>query len=268
MYDNINSSEMTEKNGSLLWVIIRSNNSLFGFDAGKVGNMIAIPTITHVPGSIDYMPGTITIRDKIHPLIDLRIYTGQPSAEQEIQEFCDLMDQRLCDHQNWIKELKASVEEEREFKLATDPHKCAFGKWYDTFSSDNRIVNGILPKFDAPHRTIHGIADKVTKLVSEKKIDEAHDLINKTSNAELTQMVRLFSEIKNAVRDARQRRIAMVLEKEDGNIALDIDEVVAVEVIEKVEPNRHENLKSLGVSRIGRRNKTEELVFLVESLDL
>lgn len=268
MRDNINSPEMSQKNSHLLLVIIRCNRSLFGFDAATVGNMIAIPTVTHVPGNIDYMPGTITIRDKIHPLIDLRVFTGQPSAEQEIQDFCELMDQRLCDHQNWIKELKASVEDQREFKLATDPHQCAFGKWYDGYSSDNRIVNSILPKFDAPHRAIHKIADKVKKLISLDKIHDANDLIDKTSKVELVQMVHLFSEIKDAVRESWHRRIAMALEKEEGNIALDIDEVIAVEHIEKVEPYQHKNLNALGISQIGRRNKTDELVFLVDNLAL
>lgn len=268
MADNIDDTEKFATDSSLLRVIIRSSNSLFGFEASKVGNMIAIPSITYVPGSVDYMPGTITIRDKVHTLIDLRVYTGQPSAQHEIQEFCELMDQRLLDHQNWIQELKTSVEEQREFKLSTDPHKCAFGKWYADFSSDNRIVSHILPKFDAPHRAIHEIAGKVKTLVSRKKVDEAHDLIDKTSKTELEQMVRLFPEIKDAVREAWQRRIAMVLEKEDGNIALDVDEVVAVEHIGKIEPHRHENLKEIGVTRIGRREKTDEIVFLIDSLNL
>ena len=266
MSEHANATEKVETDGSLLWVIVRSSNNLFGFDSSQIGNMIAIPEITYVPGSVDYMPGTITIRDTVHPLIDLRVYTGQPSARKEIEEFCDLMDQRLRDHQNWIAELKASVDEEREFKLATNPHKCAFGKWYDSYKSDNRIVNGILPKFDAPHRAIHAIAEKVTKLVREDKVDEAHNLIDQTSRVELTQMIHLFAEIKDAVREAWHRRIAMVIEKEDRNIALDVDEVVAVENIGKVEPHRHKSLNDMGVSRIGRREKTDEIVFLVDEL--
>jgi purine-binding chemotaxis protein CheW len=250
-----------------LWVVVKSKHNLFGFDAGIVGNMIAIPKVTRVPDGIDYMPGTITVRGSIIPLIDFRIYTGQPSANQDIDDFCQLMDQRLKDHQNWITELKASIDEEREFKLATDPHKCAFGKWYDNYKSDDRMINHILKKFDGPHKAIHSIAEKVNKLVRENKCAEAHESIDRTSGTELLRMVALFTEIKEAVREAGRRRIAMVLEIEGKTIALDIDEVVSVEHISNIENAPKRQSGRVDISRIGRREKNDDIVLLMDKLD-
>ena len=247
-----------------LWVIVRCGKSLFGFDAGLVGNMIALPKVTWIPDSINYMSGTISVRGMIIPLIDLRTYFGQKSADLVVEEFWD---QRLADHQNWLKELKASVDEKREFTLATDPHMCAFGKWYDTYKSDNRTLARILSKFDQPHKRIHAIAKEVSTYVAEGKVDEAHRVIEKTANTELKAMEKLFDEIKLAAREAVRRRIAMVLELEDRTLAIDVDEVVAVETISNYEPAPQSQSGHLGVTRIGRRDKGDELVLLMEELD-
>lgn len=265
MAENYDVEEVYEDENSSLWVIVRIKNNLFGFDATIVGNMIALPKITYVPDSENHMPGTITVRGSVIPLVDFRVYTGKISAIQEIEDFCQLMDQRLSDHQNWIKELKASVNENKEFKLATDPHKCAFGKWYDSYKSDDRTINTILAKFDKPHRIIHGIAEKTTSLVHEDKTDEAHKIIDITEKNELQQMVHLFNDIKEAVREVGRRRIAMILELDDRKVALDIDEVIAVEDINNIEDAPENKMSRLGISRIGRREKNDELVLLMDN---
>ncbi|WP_321391539.1 chemotaxis protein CheW [uncultured Desulfuromusa sp.] len=247
-----------------LWVIVRCGKNLYGFDANLVGNMIALPQVTRIPDSINYMSGTISVRGMIIPLIDLRAYFGHKSADLVVEEFWD---QRLADHKNWLNELKASVDEKREFTLATDPHMCAFGKWYDNYKSDNRILAGILVKFDLPHKRIHAIAKEVSTYVAEGKIDEAHHVIEKTTNTELKAMEKLFDEIKQAAREVARRRIAMVIEMEDRTLALDVDEVVAVERISDYEPAPQYQTSHLGITRIGRRNKNDELVLLMEELE-
>ena len=263
--EQTNTAEVAEDIAAL-WVIVRCNKNLLGFNANLVGNMIALPKITHVPDCVHYMSGTITVRGAVIPLIDLRVFTGQPSAAQEVEEFCALMDQRLADHENWLRELKASVDEEREFTLTTDPHKCAFGQWYESYHTDDRFVAGILRKFEAPHKQIHGIADKVTHLVTDGKVAEAHQLIDTTSNVELRTMIGLFDDIKKAAHEAGRRRIAMVLELGERTLALDIDEVVAVESISNYEPAPQYDTSHLGISRIGRRDKDDSLVLLMEEL--
>jgi purine-binding chemotaxis protein CheW len=83
---------------------------------------------------------------------------GLTSAVEETESFCALMQQREQDHRNWLNELEASS---RPFTLATDPHQCAFGKWYDKFKAENAWVAALLKKFDVPHRQIHGMAIRV-----------------------------------------------------------------------------------------------------------
>ena len=83
--------------------------------------------------------------------MDLRVRLGMIPLKKEIDDLVDLMKQREQDHRKWLEELESSVRQQREFKLATDPHKCAFGKWYDTFTTDNLTLGHALKKFDQPH---------------------------------------------------------------------------------------------------------------------
>ena len=43
MTQDVEEGQVVAEDGSLLWVIVRNKNNLLGFDAGTVGNMIAIP---------------------------------------------------------------------------------------------------------------------------------------------------------------------------------------------------------------------------------
>ena len=88
-----------------------------------------------------------------------------------------------------------SGSERREFKLAIDPHKCAFGKWYDNFETDNRTLSGCLKKCDAPHQEIHGIAIKVKGMEEKEDFDSAYEIINPTKEGERAEMIRLFSRL-------------------------------------------------------------------------
>ena len=88
-----------------------------------------------------------------------------PSLKEENEALCQLMEQRAQDHKRWVQELADSVVQSRRFKLATDPHQCAFGKWYDTYKTDNLLMSSFLKEFDEPHKKIHGMAMTVTEMV-------------------------------------------------------------------------------------------------------
>ena len=138
------------------------------------------------------------------------------------------MDQREQDHKNWIAELESSVRERREFKLAIDPHKCAFGKWYDNFETDNRTLSGCLKKCDAPHQEIHGIAIKVKGMEEKEDFDSAYEIINPTKEGEWAEMIRLFSKARSLLRESK-REIALVLEWKVTAIAGAVDSFATVE---------------------------------------
>jgi hypothetical protein len=155
------------------WAIVELKNQCFALATQDVREMLVIPDIVRVPNMPDYIRGVINLRGRVMPLVDLRKRLGMASATEEVDGFCNLMTQREQDHRNWVAELEASVQGHREFKLTTDPHKCAFGKWYDTYQTDNAWIAALLKKFDKPHKKIHGVGLQVVQMVADGRFDQA-----------------------------------------------------------------------------------------------
>ena len=258
---------MTKIESQIPWVIFRLLEQKFAVSAKQVKEMVKMPTVIPVPKAPDYFRGVINLRSKVIPVIDLRVKMGMPSFQKEIQGLIDLLTQREQDHKNWIAELESSVKEKREFKLATDPHKCAFGKWYDTFTTENRILGTCLKKFDVPHKKIHSIAVDVKNKENKNDFKAAFKIIEKTKQDELAQMILLFEEARTLISDD-QKEIALVLENSDHYVALAVD---AIETIEKLSLADIEDMPQLIttqaddiISAIGKRENEKGLVQLLE----
>lgn len=161
-----------------------------------------------------------------------------------------------------------SVSDKREFKLATDPHKCAFGKWYDSFKSEDLLINRLLSQFEKPHEIIHSIAKTVEEYMVKGEVKKAKELIEDTKSKELSLMIKLFSDIKIAYRHNLSEKI-IILKREGDRCALAVDKVLSVESVEHIEhKEEHKDLlrgKSLRFDyNIGRLNSGEFIMLLNE----
>ncbi len=206
------------------WVIFLLQDQPFAVSSNYVREMVAMPKIASVPQTTPYIRGVINLRGQVVPVIDLRARLGMTSLLDETENLIDLLNQREQDHKNWLAELESSLKDRREFKLATDPHKCAFGKWYDSYTADNRILANCLKKFDEPHKRIHAIAIEVKKLEEKGDFDSAYSLIERTRKGDLSEMINLFSEARNLMRETN-REIALVLEWSEKAMAAAVDSV-------------------------------------------
>jgi purine-binding chemotaxis protein CheW len=118
------------------WVIFRLGQQPFGLSAFDTREMLALPEVTPIPRAPEYIRGVINLRGEVITLVDLRLRLGLPSSKVEKEELIRLLEQREQDHKNWLGELESSVREKRSFHLTTDPHACAFGRWYDNFKTE------------------------------------------------------------------------------------------------------------------------------------
>jgi chemotaxis signal transduction protein len=233
-----------------------------------VRTMTEVPEIIPVPHSPSFVRGLINLRGEVLPLVDLRKRLGLASVLEEAAELNSMFQAREQDHRNWLSELEASVRERRPFALTTDPHQCAFGKWYDKYQTEDMTANRILRQFDQPHKEIHGIAEKIGRLVADEDFDGALKIINATRDNELSQMIQLFSDI-SAHNSDQEHEIVLVLETSDFNFAITVDSVEAVEFLaeETIQdlPLGHaaERRQPLA-SKLGRRAKDGTVVQIVE----
>jgi purine-binding chemotaxis protein CheW len=181
------------------------------------------------------------------------------------------MGQREQDHRNWLRELEKSVAEGAEFRLARDPHKCAFGQWYYAYRSESPWIVGLLRKFEPPHNKIHGLASSIDELTKNGKRDEAVRLIESARQGALQEMVTLFGQLRDLMRET-VRELALVIAAPWGTFAVSIDGAVAVE---KVPPDFIKEVPTEAVSSGGRpvrravqRKSTGGLAMILEPDEL
>ena len=250
------------------WIIFRLKDQQFAIAADYVREMVSVSNMTHIPQMPEYVRGVMKLRSDTIPLFDLRILLGMDSAAAETEKLIATLHQREQDHLNWIKELETSIQENREFKLTTDPTKCAFGKWYYSFKTDNLLLKSHLQQFDQPHRDIHQLGIIARKLAAEKKKDEALELITRNKNTKLKYLLQLFSELYVQLA-SNSREIALIVHIEDKEVALAVDSVVSVETLlanstEKLQNLFGSSIESL-VPDIGKRKNDLGLVMLMDA---
>ncbi len=215
----------TENENVILTFIL--DGGLYGIDAQHVKEITQIDDITSIADSESYIKGVVNLRGEIIPALDLRVRLGLQPYEKYAEHMIEIMHQRENDHINWLKELEACVNEKRPFKLARDPHKCAFGKWYDKYETVDKIMQNWLEKFDQPHKNIHKVADKVLDLSTKGETELALKVIESTRNRELNEMIRLFNGVKEII-DKGRKNLIIILNVDGDSFGISVDSMDSV----------------------------------------
>ncbi len=164
------------------------------------------------------------LRDEVFPVVDVRVRLGMKGKGAEVEDLVELLNAREQDHVNWLTELRKSVEEDRDFKLATDPHKCAFGKWYDKYDPETPQLRVQFEKFDKPHQAIHGLAVKVARKQADGDSKGALAIVEQGWNALLHEMIEIFEETRKMLVEEIQE-IVLVTACGDSKVGLLVDVV-------------------------------------------
>jgi len=256
---------MDSNDDQLPFVIFLIDNERYAISAHYVQDIRTVPTVTTLPNSPAYIRGVIEVREHIFPLIDLRVKIDLPTFANNLESE---MKQREQDHINWLDELESSVRERREFKLTTDPHKCKFGLWYDTYTAQSYDEERSLKKFDLPHKKIHEIGITVKKLIEKQKEDEAISLIREARNKELREMMLLFPEFIQITKQQVKNEIAILLADCDKRTAITVDYIETIDELasgslEPISEFDQSNKMSL-LSGIAKDMKDNALVFVLD----
>jgi len=260
-------STVNEQVTEMPWVILRLRNQNFGIPITDVAEMVTLPQVVPLPQAPDYVRGMITLRGRAIPLVCLRARLGMPTSAEEKREMVAMLRERAAEHTAWLEELEASVREQRTFNGALDHHACTFGRWYDSYRTDDLLLRSLLGRFEEPHRRVHEVARRVRELEGEDSHGRALALIEHTRQGELHQMLQLFESAIQLI-EAQQREIAVVLERGGRLIAVSVDAVEAVDHVREANDDGMEVLATAadvnllhGVGRIGREG---ELVLMLE----
>lgn len=230
------------KENDFPWLVFKLQNRYFSVNSGDVTSIFQLEQeVTTVPGYSENVRGIINLRGDIFPVLELRRILEIISFEKEHQEFSNMLDMRKQDHVNWVNALQHCVENgngcKGNFKLATDPHKCAFGKWYDSYHSNDQTVAFHLKKIDDPHRKLHETAGKIFECEGIKDEDlrkkKLNELISKAKQEYMPEILNLIDETKDVL-EKSHREMCIVLANEEHSCGILVDEVCSVEEIEFV----------------------------------
>jgi hypothetical protein len=210
------------------WVLFHIDGNTYAISSEKVVSLAILKEITYVPKAPDSIRGLTNLRGKIISLIDLRKKLGRKSVPEEISEFAEMLAQRKQEHIHWLNELENSVKENRPFQLTTDPHACAFGKWFDNFHSTDIVLNTLLRKIDRTHQYIHSIAIRIQSLQEQNKYSEAEQILVSTRNNELKLLIELLTSLVQVYRESRHE-IILILEHVGITLGVIADDILSVE---------------------------------------
>lgn len=252
------------------FLVFTAGENILGLPYHLLIQILDNPVYRNIPSMPASLRGVIDFRGEAVPYYDARKQAGIQSLPEEIDDLVATLKQRKQDHLNWINKLKQAVFNNEEITVQTNPHKCAFGLWYDNFHSNSPTLRSYLVRFDKPHKTIHAIAIEADKLIKDNQKEKAITLIKETETRELSLLMQLFDILENKIRQFHYE-YAIVLEKEGKKIALSVDAVdyfgKADEIIQPIPQTFSRNHNNFA-DALGRIRKNDETIeFLVINID-
>ena len=208
---------------------------VYAISCDSVLSLEQLSKITPLPITPAEVRGVVNFRGKIIELLDTRVLFNSKSITAEVKEFGETMDCMLQAHLSWVNTLEDCILTGKDFTLTTDPHKCAFGIWYDNFKTDDSVLKFQLAKFDKPHKAIHQVGITAVDLLKRGDKEGAVAVINSTKDTELQQMVGLFAETKVAYANSRREILVVLGENEQRALSVAVDEIVAIEHLSEID---------------------------------
>lgn len=223
------------------WIVFKSGNGCFAILSEIVTSIsILSKELTGMPEMPFYIRGLANLREGCIPVVDLRSVLSMQTLEEEVSAFESMLDERKQDHQKWAEELVRCISENEPFTLTSDPHQCAFGKWYDHYKTENPMVQFHLRKIDEPHKRLHKMAEHTQEALKmadcSERTEMLDDIQKQLKNEILPTMLRLLDDTKQIMGDS-VREMMLVLDDGNKKGGIAVDEVLRVEHLEPMADN-------------------------------
>lgn len=265
--------ELQENAISYPSILFKVKDGFFSLDSKNVASIMQMPVAESLPDSPACVTGIFKFRDRVIPMVSARKLFDMPTLEAELEEFSSMLEHRKQDHINWVKELNRCIRDNEKFTLATDPHKCAFGRWYDTFETNNSTMRFHLNKIEEPHRLLHETAEEVEHCKRECETCHRDECLRKKLNRlqeeYMPRILSLLDDAKDLFKNAH-RNMLIVIELEDCTFSLIVDDVLSVEELIDISGEEpRDNLQgSPYISGIKKSRNISNLILVVNHLKI
>lgn len=150
---------------------------------------------------------------------------GSASQREECEKLIGLLKQRRQDHIDWMEALEHSLRTGDEFSKATDPHRCAFGQWYDAYRATDEELRKIMAQFDTPHKRIHALAETLLTQAADHATRElALKRLEEERHSTLKHLLNLFALATSRLEDLL-RPVVVILRSGQHTYAIELDSI-------------------------------------------
>ena len=210
------------------YLIFALSNQFYALPYHNLVQIVDSPATTKMPNMDGHVRGAINFSGEMIVLYDLRKSLGIPALSEEVSHTVHSLTERKQDHIKWINTLKDEVYHDRDISVQTDPHKCAFGRWYDEYQPESPALADYMSRFDAPHKHIHRLAIKAQELIKTGQKQQARDMIHDAEQGELNALIALFNNAEQNIRTFTYE-YAIVMENSRSKFAISVDAVKSFE---------------------------------------
>lgn len=154
---------------------------------------------TAVPKNDPALLGVKEFMGQPVPVFDTSLLLDQRCTTEVNAELIQILHDRERDHEDWLAALNSALENNTPFTKPRDPSQCAFGKWYDSFESENGDLMRILASFDRPHTRIHSLADSLLNQAAEGDLKGALDTLQYERKTTFDHLKKLFKTARDEI---------------------------------------------------------------------
>ena len=212
------------------FILFKAANSLYAADSRYVSTIMELPEYQALPDAPPYITGIFPHRDGNVTMFDLRTALQLSTLAEEYRAFAEMLEARKQDHTRWIAELERCLETGEEFHLATDPHQCALGKWFDAFHSENPALNHFVGQLDEPHQKLHRCAVDAMECrrLDGGREERMRQIMAAAREDYVPRVLHILDGAKELFRTTAYHEMVLVLGGET-TLGIVVDEVVSVE---------------------------------------
>ena len=270
MADFLNAVNGFDEASELPWLVFTLGQNAYAVNSKFVNGIEMKPkNIVPLPEAPDTYCGLVERRGEVYPLLDMRKTFRFPTLDEETERFRAMMEQRKKEHIEWVDTLEHCAETGELFTLATDPHQCAFGMWYDSFSKDNNSAAILLRSVEAPHAKLHETAHEILSAVQNGDKETAKRLIHRARKEYVPKIIEIIDESEHAYKSTFKETV-VVLKDGDQMLGLLVDRVLAVDKLHFIEGSA--NLKLLRQSRffctVARNDRVNMEILVINENEL
>jgi len=254
------------------WVLAGIAGESYGLPVSAVSEMIRFTHVTRVPNMPPHVRGVINLRGKVMPLIDCSQLLMLQSDRMILESLLDNIDGYKKQHVKWIDDIADAVNSGQiihvEDVLTDD---CAFGKWLDSYETENYLIKSLLQGLVLPHREIHDMAGYAVILMESSRFEDAAEAISQIRSTSVAKFIQLCDRMTLELEE-NLKEIAIIVNQNGAHMALAVDEVKSVEMLDgnsfEDAPLKEFSFDNGIISGIAKRNDGKEIVKLIDAARL